>query len=211
MTTFNNPSRIDPALAAFVAAWVRSQPAKAPAPAPTPAPKPTATITRGAVKPVSAPACVPPAVTEETAKAFILALSRAGMTANDKGVYIRTAEPRADEANAIRAFTGSYSVGEPHGSQLDAARARAQRALRPVTAPAAKPSVTVRGWTAAHNPEAIELRDARARILLALDDEKAARRAIEDARTETERLEAQGALYVALERGRLARERARAR
>lgn len=40
-------------------------------------------------------------------------------------------EAKADEADAIRFVTGSYSVGEPHGTQLDLARHAARVALDP--------------------------------------------------------------------------------
>jgi hypothetical protein len=66
----------------------------------------------------------------ELARAFFAALRSAGMVTNDEGKRVR--DPgmiRAHEVEAIKAFTGEYSVGGSHGSQLDAARTLAQRAL----------------------------------------------------------------------------------
>jgi hypothetical protein len=100
----------------------------------------------------------------DMARAFILSARNAGKRANDKGNMVSTGNPAdrvADERAAIAALTGGYLVGNgapAHGTQLDNARAMAQRALRPVAASTAPYSrggqATVAGYVAGINDAA---------------------------------------------------------
>ena len=102
-----------------------------------------------------------------TAKAFILALRQAGMTVNDEGRQIR--DPglvRQHEVQAIKAFTGDYSLSGAHGLQLDDARRMAQKLLAKPSPAMQESRPTGKGYVAGM-PDRLSKaeQDIRARIL----------------------------------------------
>jgi hypothetical protein len=72
-----------------------------------------------------------PAIGTLDAAGFIKALRNAGLRPNDKGImrYTDSVNERSDQKYALAGFVG-FSYSEPLGSQLDAARLAANRALR---------------------------------------------------------------------------------
>ena len=99
-----------------------------------------------------APFAPPPVrkVTPETAQAFLETLRVAGKRRNDRGIFVHGGPipTREDQSDAIHAMTGRYDVGVPHGAQLDAATALAQRTLRPADTSLGKVRPTVAGYVA---------------------------------------------------------------